>query len=47
MAYVCLDNEDKVVCVFNSPQAEPAPEGYAVIADDDARLTTFYAAPLR
>ncbi len=41
MAYVVIESEE-VVGVFASPQAEPQPEGYAEIADDDPRIAAFW-----
>lgn len=40
-AYVCLDEVGNVVSLFNYPQNEPKPEGYAVVSAADPRIEEF------
>lgn len=46
VAYVSL-NEDQteVIGHYHSPQNEPQPLGYAVVADDDPRLIAYLTPP--
>lgn len=41
MAYVSLDNSGNVVAVYNTPQNDPKPSGYAVIPDNDIRMDSY------
>jgi hypothetical protein len=45
MAFVQLDANGNVVGMFGVAQNDPAPPGYAVIADNDPRIAAFLNAP--
>lgn len=43
LAFICRDEQKRIVAVFNSPQFEPFPEGYEVTTQDDPGIAQHFA----